>query len=213
VEDGIVKFAAIQSMAAATACLGMLISPAALAAPPGQAGAVIDVALGEGGALAGQVVDAQGAPLAGTVVSLRSGGRQMLQATTDARGAFEMEGVKGGVYEVTAGGHHGVYRLWAPRTAPPAANRGIMAVSGDAVRGQYDPPPIPGEPIAPGSALGPAGPPSGYVETVPYVPGDSGPVAKSVKWVRNHPWISAGIVATAIAVPVAVTAADDDSAS
>ena len=207
------KLAHVQTMAAATACLGMLISPTALAAPPGQTGVVADVALGDGGTLSGQVVDAQGAPLPATVVSIRTGGREVLQATTDAQGGFAGDGVKGGVYEVTAAGSHGVYRLWAPKTAPPSANRGILAVSGDAVRGQYAPPPIPGEPVAPGLALGPAGAPPTYIQPEPYVPGQTGPMTTSMGWVKRHPWISAGIVATAIAVPVAIATTDDDSAS
>jgi hypothetical protein len=200
--------ARLQSMAAAAACLGMLISPTATAAPAGHAGAVIDVALGEGGVLAGQVVDAQGAPLAGTAVSVRSGGRDVLQAATNERGEFATAGLKGGVYEVVAGQHRGVYRLWAPRTAPPSANRAIMVVSGEVVRAQYSPP-------SPQAVL--QTPIPGYIETIPYAPAGSpagpGPFNKSVHWMKNHPWITAGVIATAIAVPVSVSEFDDDPAS
>jgi hypothetical protein len=31
-----------------------------------------------------------------------------------------------------------------------------------------------------------------------------------MNWVRSHPYITAGIVAAAIAVPIAVAASDDD---
>jgi hypothetical protein len=203
--------ARLQSMAAAAACLGMLISPTATAAPAGHAGAVIDVALGEGGVLAGQVVDAQGAPLAGTAVSVRSGGRDVLQAATNERGEFATAGLKGGVYEVVAGQHRGVYRLWAPRTAPPSANRAIMVVSGEVVRAQYSPP-------SPQAVL--QTPIPGYIETVPYGPAPGpmgpagpGPMKKSVHWMKNHPWITAGVIARAIAVPVSVSEFDDDPAS
>jgi hypothetical protein len=111
------------------------------------------------------------------------------------------------VYEVAAGQHRGVYRLWAPRTAPPSANRGIMAVSGEVVRGQYAPP-------SPEAVL--QTPIPGYIETVPYTPAGPagpGPLGRSVNWMKNHPWVTAGVVATAIAVPVAVTEFDDDPAS
>ncbi len=191
----------LQSMAAAAACLGMLFSPIALAAPAGEGGAVTDVALGDGGVLVGQVLNAQGAAVAGAPVLIRSAGHDVLQVTADSNGHFSASGLKGGVFEVAAGEHRGVYRLWAPRTAPPAANRGIMAVSGDAVRAQYAPPPAPG----------PAGP--GYAGTVPYAPGQPGPIGKSLRWVKTHPWITAGVVATAIAVPLAVSEFDDDPAS
>jgi hypothetical protein len=186
----------------------MLISPTALAAPVSHAGGIIDVALGEGGVLVGQVVDAQGAAIRGLPVSIRSGGREVLQATTDANGHFAAPGLKGGVYEVAAAEHHGLYRLWAPKTAPPAANRGIMAVIGDAVRAQYAPPPAPEMISAPPGPMGP-----GYIETIPYTPSQPGPFKKSASWVKNHPWITAGFVATAIAVPLAVSEYDDDPAS
>jgi hypothetical protein len=82
-----------------------------------------------------------------------------------------------------------VYRAWAPRTAPPSANRAILAVAReDSVRGQYAPP----------IAAAPAGP---------------GPFGKTMNWISDHPLITAGIVATAIAVPVAIAADDDDPAS
>ena len=192
-----------QTTAAAIACLGMLISPLAMAAPPGQPGAVVDVALGEGGVLRGVLVNANGALIGETPVSIRSAGREVLRVTTNARGEFAAPGLKGGVYELAAGKHHGVYRVWAPGTAPPSANHGVLAVSGDIMRGQYAPPPVPlPEPVP------------GYVQPVPYTPGGGpGPLGRGVHMVKQHPWIAAGVVATAIAVPVAVVEYDDDPAS
>jgi hypothetical protein len=199
--------ASFPSMAAAAACLGLLISPTATAAPASQAAAVIDVALADGGVLAGQAVNAQGAPLAATPVSIRAERREVLQAVTNERGEFSAHGLKGGVYEVVVAEHRGVYRLWAPRTAPPSANRGVMAVSGNIVRAQYAPP-------SPAAVL--QTPIPGYIETIPYAPAGPngpGPMKKSLHWMKNHPWITAGVVATAIAVPVAVSESDDDPAS
>lgn len=178
-----------QSMAAAAACWGMLAAPVAMAAPQAQARFAADVALAEGGVLSGQVVDAQGAVVVGAPVSIVAGGREVARATTNRNGVFTAPGLKGGVYEVAAAGHHGVYRAWAPRTAPPSANRAILAVAAqDTVRAQYAPPAIP-----------PAGQPS--------------PFGKAMNWISDHPIITAGIVATAIAVPLALSDDDDDPAS
>jgi hypothetical protein len=178
-----------QSMAAAAACLGMLASPVAMAAPQGQGGFAADVALAEGGVLTGQVVDAQGAVQAGTPVVIFAGGREVARVATNRNGVFSAPGLKGGVYEVAAAGHRGVYRAWAPRTAPPSANRAILAVAQqDSVRGQYAPP------------------------LAPAPPGQPGLFGKTMNWISDHPIITAGIVATAIAVPVALSD-DDDPAS
>jgi hypothetical protein len=59
----------------------------------------------------------------------------------------------------------------------------------------------------------PPGGTGGFVETTPYTPGSQGPLKKGVQWVKTHPWITAGIVATAIAVPIAVSEIEADPAS
>jgi hypothetical protein len=147
---------------------------------------VSDVALAEGGVLSGQVVDAQGVSLAQAPVAVFADGREVVRLASNADGMFAVSGLKGGVYEVATPGHHGVYRLWTARTAPPAAGQGIMLVSGsDVVRGQYG-----------------YGPPP---------PAEPGPFGKAVGWMSQHPFITAGIVATAVAVPIAVSEVDDAS--
>ncbi|NOY29874.1 MAG: hypothetical protein GXP28_06750 [Planctomycetes bacterium] len=124
----------LKMSAAMLSCLGMFVAPVA-AAPP--AAAPRDVALHQGGVLLGQVVDAHGASLAKTPVSLVSGGKEVARTQTDHTGKFTVSGLKGGVYQVASANHQGTYRLWSPQTAPPAAGRGIMLVSGkDVVRGQ-----------------------------------------------------------------------------
>jgi hypothetical protein len=101
---------------------------------------------------------------------------------TNAEGAFSAAGLKGGVYELSTPTSRGVYRLWAPRTAPPAARQGVMLVSGpETVLGQYGPPP------------------------------SQGPFGTAMGWISEHPFITAGIVATAIAVPLALQDDDDDA--
>jgi len=124
----------LKMSAAILSCLGMLISPVA-AAP--LAAAPRDVTLHKGGVLLGQVVDAQGASVALTPVSLYSGGKEVARTRSDQTGKFTVSGLKGGVYRVVSANNQDTYRLWSPQTAPPAAQRGLMLVSGkDIVRGQ-----------------------------------------------------------------------------
>ncbi len=72
------------------------------AMPPGQAPTVLDVSLGDGGMLSGQVVDAQGRPMAQTPVVVRGASGQVAVAGTDGGGRFQFRGLPGGLYEVTA---------------------------------------------------------------------------------------------------------------
>ncbi len=132
--------------AASLAGLGLMAPPAVLAAQPSpapaaaaayQKSAIVDVALLEGGRLQGQVVDAQGAPIAATPVAVRFEGRDVATATTNAQGYFAVAGLHGGTFEVAAAGSQGVYRLWSPNTAPPSSNAGVLVVAGQEVtRGQ-----------------------------------------------------------------------------
>lgn len=67
-----------------------------------------EVALKDGGALAGRVVDPDGAGIAGAAVALRPEGRPGFggfdspRALTDARGEFRMEGLAPGIYALDA---------------------------------------------------------------------------------------------------------------
>ncbi|MEM6328921.1 MAG: carboxypeptidase-like regulatory domain-containing protein [Planctomycetota bacterium] len=185
----------IQHAAAVVACLGLVLPQNALAAPTAPQAAGKDVALRDGGVLVGQVVDAQGAPLAHAVVSLFYGADEVVRTKTDKRGVFAAKGLRGGEYRVVAGGGQVTYRLWAAKTAPPAASQGVLIVTGGAViSGQCSSCP-------PGGGCQP-----GYG----YPPGHGGG-GGIVGWIKNHPLIVASGVAAAIAIPLAV--ADDDDAS
>ena len=136
----------------ALSAIGLLIPRAAIAAPqpsaaprtsalpvvaPPQSSSVLDVALDNGGILHGQVVDPQGKPLAGVGVQLWRQQRSAGTATTNAGGYFELAGLQGGIYQVDAAQSHDTWRLWAPRTAPPAAQPAAMVVAGgNTARGQ-----------------------------------------------------------------------------
>lgn len=169
----------IQLAAAAFACASMLVSPVALAAPVAKQARPSDIALRDGGVLVGQVTTPQGTALAGAPVSIKQNGREVIRVATNAKGEFTVAHLKGGVYQVAAPGYQCSFRLWAPRTAPPAASNGLMAVAGDqAVLGNH---------------------------------GGAGPFATVSSWVATHPIMTAGIVAAAVAIPLAID--DDDKGS
>jgi hypothetical protein len=154
------------------AALGFCIPTVAFAAGPPAKPAVVDVALRDGGILLGQVVDPQGKGIQGTTVALRHYDREVVKTSTGAEGYFAVKEVRGGVYQIASGDGIGVYRLWAPGTAPPSAQEGALLVANDTVvRGQQP----------------------------NYIP----PGAK-FKTLLSNPLVIGGIVATAVAVPVAI---------
>lgn len=148
------------------AAIGFLVPAPLLAGSPTPAPAVVDVALRDGGLLVGQVVNDQGTPVASVPVSIRSQDRELALAKTGKEGYFAFKGLRGGVYQLVADRGHGVYRVWSPGTAPPAAQEGALLVNSDQV-----------------------------------VRGQSGGGFRSF---ITNPLVIAGIVAAAIAIPVAI---------
>ena len=130
----------LQRGVVALAALGLLLPQTVMAgqAKKGRpATRVIDVALGAENTLQGSVNDPQGAPISDSPVVLMHGKGIVATAQTDAQGRFAFSGLRGGIYGVGAGGVVTACRVWAPRTAPPAANRGLLIVSkGEVVRGR-----------------------------------------------------------------------------
>ncbi len=171
----------LRAGAVSLACLGILVPTPVLRAAVTEAAQVekgngaaltmLDVALHPEGTLIGQVLDAQGKPLARIPVSVHQHGRRIAGAVSDGSGMFRVAGLRGGMYHIVAGKANGVYRLWAPDTAPPSAQPGALVVEGgQQVLGQY-----------------------GHI----------------CQWLCN-PWVVLGLVAAAIAIPVAIHNADDD---
>lgn len=180
------KIERVQRLLAALACLGMLSEPV-LAAPPVVAPAVADVAMSAGGVFTGKVVTAQGVPMEKTEVSLQQAGVEIAKATTNEEGVFAVQGLRGGLYQVVAGGGMVSYRLWAAKTAPPIANRSALIVTGEEVlNGQHCGSVIPAATHGRGGGV--------------------------MGWARQNPLLVAAGIATAIAVPLAL-ADDDDPAS
>jgi hypothetical protein len=172
------------TLAAAVACIGLVLPPTAFAAEqvqpqqpqqPQPLFRTSDVALRNGGLLVGQVVNQAGAPQAGAVVAIRYADREVVRTTTDKDGVFAAQGLRGGQYQLATENGQSICRLWAVETAPPSAQQSALIVSGqDVVRGQFGMP--------------------GY-----------GPMTDWVEWIKSHPYITAGVVAAAIAIPIALS--------
>ncbi len=160
-----------QQIAAAVAVLGMVLPQTVFAGQPARPS--VDVALGPGGLLTGQVVDENGVAQPGLPVVIQQGQQQVVRTATDENGQFFAQGLRGGQHQIVTPAGPVAYRFWAANTAPPAANNAALVVANhDVVRGQY------------------------------------GPGGAWLGWVRSHPYITAGIIGAAIAIPLAV--ADDD---
>lgn len=172
------KLRLIGTIASAAASFAMVLPPSAFAESPVRT-ATSDVALRPDGLLVGQVVDQQGVAKAGTSVSIQFAGKEVVNTTTDANGIFAAKGLRGGQYQLVTPQGGAVCRLWAPNTAPPAAQSAALIISGNqVVRAQ-----------------------------------GGGPINSWVCWAKMHPYIVAGTVTAAIAVPVALAANDFDSGS
>ena len=186
----VASFAAAVAMAASPGLRAAAVENAAPATTAwtsaAQAFHIADVALDDQSALTGQAVSLQGAPLAGAQVALDDG-RQQWITTTDAEGNFRFNGVRGGAYRVQLGEQTQFCRAWKAGTAPPAANRGLMIVEGQqTVLGQNC-----GSPVV----------------------GCGSPVADGMsrcKELLSNPLVIGGLIAAAIAIPIAVHNADDD---
>jgi len=146
----------------------------AFAAEP-AAPAILDVALSDGGMLHGRVVSVQGTGVAGAPVFVRAQNRDVATATTAADGTFAVQGLKGGVYQVATVQGHGIYRLWSAGTAPPAAQNGAVVYTQSTV---VD---------------------SNVVHYTQDCGGDG-----ALKMLLSNPVVIAGLVATAIALPIAL---------
>lgn len=159
---GIVRGVAV-SLAAWAICLPSVV----FSAEQAPALAVVDIAMADGGILHGQVVDLQGGNAVGVPVVVKAQNQSILRTVTSKEGRFEVQNLKGGVYQVAAGEGQGVYRVWSAKAAPPSAQKTAIVYT------QHG-----------GSTL---------------------------KSVLTNPIVIAGVVATAIAVPIALANDHDDS--
>ncbi len=91
---------------------------------------VLDIAMSEG-VFVGRVVDHAGHPVAGAEVSLSQGKAQVAKTVTDQTGAFAVNDLKGGVYEVRSGKTAGNFRIWTETTAPESAKEQALVILGE----------------------------------------------------------------------------------
>jgi len=141
-----------RTIAVVLATTGLCWPQVATAAQPPFVGAggsnpalfVQDVELGSDGELDIQVVDSQGKPFAGTPLIIRQAAaspavktpRAVRHEVSGKDGQIVVPRLTPGLYEITSGSLGGIYRLWAPRTAPPKASNGILLINaGGVVRG------------------------------------------------------------------------------
>jgi len=182
----IVRCVAI-SLATLGMCLPQVVFAETAAAPPTPA--VVDIALADGGVLHGQVIDIQNGGRAGIPVSVRSQQQEVVRTTTSNNGQFTVQGLRGGVYQVAAGEGQGVYRVWTANAAPPSAQKSAVVYTQNT---EAAPAPAKNLPIT-------------------YTQNAGGAGGGSLKTLLLNPIVIAGVVATAIAVPVAI--ANSQSAS
>ena len=127
----------LKGLAVVLATVGLVLPLHASALAAGPQRTQRDVALGPGGLFHGQLVDRQGSGMSGATVTVSARGREVASGITDDAGNFAITGLRGGVYQVQTGQVTGVYRLWAPQSAPPSAQRSVLLVTDPFVaRGQ-----------------------------------------------------------------------------
>lgn len=157
--------------------------PAARAPVPSQAAramAVVDVELQANGLLVGQLVDSQGRALSAAEIQLTSNQKKW-NVLTDQQGRFQLEGMSGATYTVQSGQQVQLMRAWAPGTAPPSSAKGLLFVqNSDVILAQNCASPVCGSAVS------------------------------KAKHPLANPWIIGGLVAAAVAIPVAIHNADDD---
>jgi hypothetical protein len=115
-----------------------------MAAGPDQAAptapaAPRNVELQPGGVLTGWIVDGHGKGIGSSRLALHNGNKLVAETQTDASGAFRIEGLRGGVYQLSTDGATAPVRAWAHQTAPPGALQHLMLHTSDVVAGQYNP--------------------------------------------------------------------------
>ncbi|MCY2988538.1 MAG: carboxypeptidase-like regulatory domain-containing protein [Planctomycetota bacterium] len=133
----------VKAVTVVLACLGWLwpVPPVSAVPPAAEAtaspAAFQDVRLGDGGTLAGQLLDAHGQPVAQQSVALLQGTKALVETRTDAAGRFAFRQVRSGVVQLTEGTVCVACRVWTKAAAPPAAQgQALLVAEADVVRGQ-----------------------------------------------------------------------------
>lgn len=96
----------------------------------------VDVSLAEDGKLRGVLLDSQGEPVVDQQVVIYRDGEEVASSKSNGEGAFELDGIKGGLLAIASEEGGGMFRVWTSHTAPPSA-KDVAVVYHDAsiVRG------------------------------------------------------------------------------
>ena len=114
-----------------------------------------DIALQPGGVLVGRVLSTQGGPSKVQKILIRKDNQLVAEVATSPNGQFMVEGLRGGIYEITASQGAGSFRAWAEGTAPPSAKQfAVLVDSDEVVRGQWGWMPYPGSNMSVGQWIG-----------------------------------------------------------
>ncbi|MCA9119943.1 MAG: carboxypeptidase regulatory-like domain-containing protein [Planctomycetaceae bacterium] len=125
----------LNTLSVVLACAGLLIGQTAQAASP----LIRDVALQPGGVLNGQVLNELAVAQGHAKIAVVHKGKALTVTETDRDGQFVLTGLEPGVYELHLAEGGGAYRVWAPQTAPPAAEQAVLLVDDSrVVRGAHN---------------------------------------------------------------------------
>ncbi len=130
--------------AAASLAVVMMVGPysvhaAVRQAVPGNQATISDIRLADGGLLEGRLVDSQAQPIQQASVAVLHDGLEVARTRTDANGAFQVAGLRGGVHQISGPSGTATCRLWQQGMAPPSARTSAVVISSDPlVRGQQN---------------------------------------------------------------------------
>lgn len=163
-----------------TILASLLVTPLPLAWGATGVNAAVDISLHNSAFVVGQLVSAEGKPVAGAEVRMTLADGRTATTQTDVQGGFAFRGATGAAY-LTAYNAEQVVRVWDAKTAPPKAALAVLMVQHNEVaRGQH------------------------------YAGQDANNFINTSKRLMANPLFVAGAVATAVAIPVAIHNSDDD---
>ena len=120
-------------------CTGWMTPPSLplmAAENAGGTSLIPDVQLDVAGHLHGRLTNADGRPLARSLVQLRQQSTVVASAATSSTGEFELPAPHGGLFMLAAGGSSQPVRCWTLPAAPPHALPQLHVVQGPVQRGQ-----------------------------------------------------------------------------
>ncbi len=136
------KFKAIRGGVSLLLSVAILVGSPLMASATAAASETVairssDYLLGQGGVLAGSVLNQGGLPVSGLPVQVLHEEHVIATAVSDEKGQFAVQGLRNGPHTVRLGASQQPVRLWSNTAAPPAAvSRMAIVVDEEVVRGQ-----------------------------------------------------------------------------